>query len=104
MTIFASRQLLLRCSIYGRPTLMQKWHTLHPCKKEWVGNVNHFGRRFYHVVGAVEMIRQYSDKIGQWWMQGMGCSRNSSFGVQIYTWRQQPQSVYTMKDAVNTSV
>ena len=44
-------------------------------EKEWVGNVNHFGRRFYHVVGAVEMMRQYSDKIGQWWMQGMGCSR-----------------------------
>jgi len=44
-------------------------------EKEWIGNVNHFGRRFYHVVGAVEAMRQYSDKIGQWWMQGMGCSR-----------------------------
>ena len=41
----------------------------------WVDNVNHFGRRFYHVVGAVEAMRQYGDKIGQWWMQGMGCSR-----------------------------
>jgi len=42
---------------------------------EWVDNVNHFGRRFYRVAGAVEAMRQYSDKIGQWWMQGMGCAR-----------------------------
>jgi len=41
----------------------------------WADNVNHFGRRFYHVVGAVDAMQQYSDKIGQWWMQGMGCSR-----------------------------
>jgi len=41
----------------------------------WVDNVNHFGRRFYHVIGAVDAMRQYSDKIGQWWVQGMGCAR-----------------------------
>ena len=41
----------------------------------WVDNVNHFGRRFYHVVGAVEAMRQYSDKLGQWWMQGIARSR-----------------------------
>ena len=44
-------------------------------EKEWVDNVNHFGRRFYTVVGAVEVMRQYSDKIGQWWMQGLGRSQ-----------------------------
>jgi len=38
-------------------------------------NFNHFGRRFYHVVGAVEVMRQFSNKIGQWWVQGMGCFR-----------------------------
>ena len=41
---------------------------------EWVGNVNHFGRRFHSVVGSVAAMRQFSDRIGQWWMQGMGCS------------------------------
>lgn len=41
---------------------------------EWADNVNHFGRRFYSVVGSVSAMRQYSDKVGQWWMQGVGCS------------------------------
>jgi len=42
---------------------------------EWVSNVTLFGRRFYHVFDAVVVMRQYSDKIGQWWMLGVGCSR-----------------------------
>ena len=43
-------------------------------KSEWVENVNHFGRRFYTVVGSVEAMRNFSDRAGQGWVQGVGCS------------------------------
>jgi len=57
------------------PDILPIFRKLGVNDKEWADNVNHFGRRFYSVVGAVEVMRQYSDKIGQWWMQGLSCSR-----------------------------
>jgi len=54
------------------PNISPILHKLGVNEKEWANNVNHFGRRFYHAVGAVDTMRKYSDKLGRWWMQGVG--------------------------------
>jgi len=38
---------------------------------EWVDMVNHFGRRFYRVVGPVDLLRQITGKFNRHWFKGL---------------------------------
>ncbi len=41
-------------------------------EKEWVKQVNCFGRSYFRFVGSAEKLQQLSVSMGQWWMQGVG--------------------------------
>jgi len=38
---------------------------------EWVNMVTHFGRRFYRVVGPVDLLRQMTEKFDCHWFKGL---------------------------------
>ncbi len=40
-------------------------------EKEWVNMVNHFGRRFYGVVGPVDLLRKISKNFNRSWFKGL---------------------------------
>ncbi len=41
-------------------------------KDTWIRQVNHFGKRWYRVVGSKEIIKSLASKIGLKWMNGQG--------------------------------
>lgn len=43
--------------------------------KEWTQHVQHFGRRYYRAIGALQRLRQFAEKIGQGWFQGQSRCR-----------------------------
>jgi len=38
---------------------------------EWMDMITHFGRRFYHVVGPVDLLRQMTGKFNRHWFKGL---------------------------------
>ena len=40
-------------------------------ENEWLNTVNHYGRRFYRIVGPVDLIRKISKKINRNWFKGL---------------------------------
>ena len=38
---------------------------------EWVNIVNHFGRRFYRVVGPIDLLRKITGKFNRNWFKGL---------------------------------
>jgi len=42
---------------------------------EWMEMVQHFGRRYRLAAGAVERFQRFGQRLGRYWLQGMGASR-----------------------------
>jgi len=42
---------------------------------EWLEMVQHFGRRYRLAAGAVEQLQRFGQRLGRYWLQGMGASR-----------------------------
>ena len=40
-------------------------------ESEWVNTVNHFGRRFYRVIGPIEAVRKIGKRINHRWLKGL---------------------------------
>ncbi len=40
-------------------------------ENEWVNMVNHFGRRFYRVIGPIEMVKKIGKQINTHWVKGV---------------------------------
>lgn len=44
-------------------------------KREWVSTIRRFGCRFHRVIGAIERMYLYSERVGRRWLKGLSASR-----------------------------
>ena len=44
-------------------------------QKQWLEMIQHFGRRYRRTAGAVDKLQAFGQKLGRYWLQGIGTSQ-----------------------------
>ena len=44
-------------------------------QKQWLEMIQHFGRRYRRAAGAVDKLQAFGQKLGRYWLQGIGASQ-----------------------------
>lgn len=48
---------------------------------EWVDGVKCYGKRFYRVLGALDVIKRFGMSVGQKWLRGQGAARRMYYST-----------------------